>query len=62
MENLYGQIKVCMKENSKIIILKALGIISGLMADNIREHGETIKCMEEVYSYGLMEENMKESL
>lgn len=48
-----------MKANSKQIILKDLGIMLGLMGDNMKAPGKIIKCMEEEFSPGLMEEDMK---
>jgi hypothetical protein len=32
------------------------------MADNMKVHGEIIKCMAEVFSFGLMVVNMKDNI
>jgi hypothetical protein len=36
--------------------------INGLTEDPTKENGKTIKCMEEVFSLGLMAEDTKESM
>lgn len=50
-----------MKDNSKPITSKAMVDTSGLMEDNTKVSGKTIRCMEKVLLSGQMEENMKEN-
>ena len=59
MEHLFGQMEVAMMVNSNKIILKDLVIINGLMEDNMKDNGGTIKWMEKGYLFGQMVENMK---
>lgn len=62
MAHLLGMMEINIQENLKITILKALAITSGQTEDSIRDLGKTIKCMEEEYSPGQMEENTRESM
>ncbi len=61
MELLCGQMVANIKENLKIIILKALAITYGSMVESMRAHGGIIKCTEEEFSFGQMAENMKDN-
>lgn len=49
------------KGNSKTIISKDSAIMFGWMAESMRDHGETIRCMAEEFSFGQMAENTKGS-
>jgi hypothetical protein len=42
-EHLFGQMEVDMMASLKITIFKDLGITYGLMEDNMKEYGKTIK-------------------
>ena len=54
-----GLIMLHMKENSKIIILKAKDVIFGLMAESITVNGLTTKCTGMGNSHGLMENRIR---
>lgn len=60
--HLYGQMDLFIMANFNIIILRELVNINGLMVDLITVIGKIIKCMDRVYSFGLMEEDMKENI
>jgi hypothetical protein len=49
-------------DNFSITILKGKVTTRGLMEENIKEIGATIKWMVEEFSYGLMDEDMKENI
>ena len=49
---LFGLITLNMRDNSAIIILKALELTLGLTVGPILGIGETIKCMERVFLLG----------
>jgi len=57
---LNGLMVVHMKEISIIIIFMVLGFMNGLTGEDIRESGETTRCMERENLLGQMEENMLE--
>jgi len=59
---LCGLTKAPTRESSKIITYKDLGIMSGLMEENMRVHGGIIRCMVEAYLCGQMAENIKENM
>lgn len=59
---LYGVMDPNIMVNSIIIILMVKELILGLMADNIKENGKTIKWMAKVNSLGQMVENMLVSM
>ncbi len=48
--------------NLKIMKLKEMDIINGVMGDHIVALGKIIKCMDMVFLHGLMEESMKENI
>mmetsp|Transcript_19148 Transcript_19148/g.2611 ORF Transcript_19148/g.2611 Transcript_19148/m.2611 type:complete len:103 (-) Transcript_19148:233-541(-) len=63
MVNLNGKMEAFTMENFNIIIYMVKEYINGLMAENTKEIGKIIKCMDTVYSHGPMKEvkNMKET-
>lgn len=62
MELSCGMIEINMRDSLRKIIYKVLGITYGSMEDNIKVHGETIKCMVKVSSIGLMEGVTKDNM
>jgi hypothetical protein len=54
--------EINMKASSKPIISKAMADTYGLMGENSRDSGKTIKCMERVPLFGQMAESMKVSM
>jgi len=57
---LNGLMEVLMKVISIIIIFMVLEFMNGLMVEDIRESGETIRCMGRESLHGQTEENMLE--
>ena len=51
-----------MKESSNIIESKVMATSSGLMERNTKDFRRTTKCTEKGISFGLMAENMKDSM
>lgn len=62
MGNLCGLMDHNTLDNFSITILKGKVTTRGLMEENIKEIGATIKWMVEEFSYGLMDEDMKENI
>jgi len=52
-----GQMVVDLTDNFKKITYMAMEPIVGVMEDNIKENGETIRCTEKEFLLGQMEEN-----
>jgi hypothetical protein len=50
------------KVNSKPTILKATAISAGMTERSMKDFGSKTKCMEKEISYGLMEEDTRESI
>ena len=62
MECSDGLMAQTMKVNSSITTSKESAPIVGQMVVNLLETGETIKCMGKVFSSGVTEEDMKDSM
>ena len=56
--HLNGQIRACMWESSITIIFREKEYIPGVMAENMKENGNQIKCMVRELLDGKMEEGM----
>ncbi len=59
MEHSAGSMEIDIKASLKQIIFKALVDILGLTEGNIKDSGKIIKCMEKVFLFGQITENIK---
>ena len=57
-EPIDGPMEVNIQVNGLKAQLKALGLIFGLITENLKEVGKTINCMAREFIIGLMGENM----
>lgn len=62
LENSYGLMVLASKEISIRTILTEEELTTGLIKDSILESGKIIRCMAQVFSLGMMVENIMESI